>query len=145
MNQLSSIPFGSDAEVIGGYALAGNDRLGNFDLVIDLPVTENTNSLYLRIKEHDGVTAPSGWKDIAAPITVVPGGTKTVSLVVLNKRIGFFGSGNVTANISTVQRNKAALGGGQIDIVQVARRGWGFEDGMDVDSFRPNWPTLPNS
>jgi hypothetical protein len=132
MQQISTIPFGSDATILAGYALAANDRLGNLDLVI-----ENTgaNDLYLKVAEYDGVTSPSGYADIGVPVTVVPKGTKTVSLSLLSKKIGFFGSGNTVANVSTVYRNRADLRGAQIDIVVQGRKGWGFDTAFDVNAF----------
>jgi hypothetical protein len=142
VNQQSTIPFGTDATLLAGYAMnAANDRLGNFDLVI-----ENTgaNSLYLRVKEQ---TLPqSGFSDVGSPITVVPKGTVTRSYSILSKRIGFFGSGNTIANISPVLRNKGDLRGAQIDIVQIGRRGWSWDNAFDQKSFKsPGWGTQPDT
>ena len=143
MNQCSTIGFGTNAQVLAGYALAANDRLGNIDLIV-----ENTgkNSLYFKIAEHDGVTSPSGYRDIITPVTIVAGGNKTISLNLLNKQIGFFGSGPTTANVSTVIRNPANLAGRQIDIVAgPAHQGWGFSSATDVKAFRsPGYPPVQN-
>ena len=146
MNQVSSIGFGDNAEVLAGYAMAANDRLGAIDLVV-----ENTgdNPLYLQVAEFDGTTAPSGYAKLGAAQSIVARGQKTLSLNLLSKQIGFFGSGDTVANISTVMRNKADLRGAQIDIVPVARKGWGYDHGFDKAAFRsPGYgagtPDLPN-
>lgn len=143
MNQASTIGFGSDATLVAGYAQRGNERLGNFDLII-----ENTgvNALTLFVREHDGVTSPSGYKNLLGPISIVPKGNDTVSLKLLAKKIAFFGSGNTTANISVALRNPANLRGAQIDVVAVERRNFGFDDGANKKAMRsPGWPTLPNA
>ncbi len=143
MNQISSIGFGDDANVLAGYALSANDRLGNIDLLI-----ENTgdNDLYLKVAEYDGATSPSGYAALGAAQSIVARGQKTVSLNLLSKQIGFFGSGDTTANISTVIRNKADLRNPQIDIVPVfARKGWGFNEGIDKAAFRsPGYDSPPD-
>lgn len=139
MNQQSSIGFGTDATVLEGYINAANERLGNIDLII-----ENTgrNDLYLVIKEQN---TPSGYAAIGAPISVVPRGVQTRSLNLLTKRIGFFGSGNTTANISTVIRNKGDLRGAQIDIVATGRRNYGYDVAFDKNAFRPTaWGSPPD-
>ena len=143
INQASSLGFGANADVLAGYALAANDRLGNIDLVI-----ENTglNPLYLQIKEHDGVTAPSGYANLGSALSIVAKGTKTVSLNLISKQIGFFGSGNTTANISTVIRNPADRRNAQIDIVAGGRRNFGFDDAFDKKAFRsPGWGPQPDT
>lgn len=134
MNQVSSIPFGTDATLLAGYAYRAGDRLGNVDLVI-----ENTgaNALYFQLKEQ---TNPSGaFVNVGSAQTLVPKGTKTVSYNLISERVGFFGSGNTTANVSFVIRNKGNLRGAQIDIVVTGRRGWGFDPGFDTNSQVPNW------
>ena len=135
MNQISKIGFGSNPNVFAGYAVSANDRLGNFDLVI-----ENTgaNTLTLQLKEY--LPSSATWGNIGSAITVVAGGTHTISLVVISKIMGFFGTGNTTANISTVIRNKSNLRGAQIDICTSGRKGWGFDSGFDKDAFRTPWP-----
>lgn len=140
MNQLSSIGFGSDASVFAGYAQSAGDKLGNLDFVF-----ENTgpNTAYLRLMQYDGVTSPSGFAQVGAWITVVPGGCLTQSYVLLSKRVGFFGSGNTTVNISTVIRNKADLRNAQIDIVAVGRRGWGYDEGYNKLELKKKWGTVP--
>ena len=143
MNQNSSVGFGTDANILAAYAHAANDRLGNFDLVV-----ENTgaNTLYLQVREHDGVTSPSGYANLGAAFTVVPRGTVTRSYLLLSKQIGFFGSGNTTANISTAIRNPADLRGAQIDIVVQGRTGWGFDNAFDKKAFRsPGWGPFPDN
>lgn len=139
MNQQSLIGFGGDITVAAGYAQRGNDRLGNFDLVI-----ENTgaNQLTFVLKE---LTSASGFTAVGAAVTVTPRGVKTLSYSLLSKRVGFFGSGNTTANISTVLRNPADLRGAQIDIVNAGRRGWGFDAGFDTATLTQNWGSAPDS
>ena len=133
MNQVSKIPFGSDASVMAGYAFRANDRLGRFDLVI-----ENTGDNALSMQIREAVT-PSGFANLGSFFTVAPGGTVTKSYTLLSEKIAFFGSGNTVANVSTVLRNKGNLRGAEIDIVVTGRRGWGFDDGFDTGAFQPNW------
>lgn len=139
MNQLSSIGFGTDANVFAGYAQSAGDKLGNIDFVF-----ENTgpNAAYLRLMQYDGTTSPSGFAQVGAWLTVVPGGTLTRSYVLLSKRIGFFGSGNTTVNISTVIRNKSDLRNAQIDIVAVGRQGWGYDEGFNKLELKKKWGTV---
>ena len=134
MNQVSSIPFGTDATLLAGYAYRANDRLGNVDLVIE---NTGSNALYFQLKEQ---TNPSGaFVAVGAAQSIVPKGTKTVSYNLLSERVGFFGSGNTTANVSFVIRNKGNLRGAQIDIVVTGRRGWGFDPGFNQNSEVPTW------
>lgn len=142
MNQNSCIGFGVDATVLAGYAQRANDRLGAFSVLV-----ENTgvNPLYLQFKEYDGVTAPSGWFNVGSAITVAPQGlSQPQNFVLVTKKLGFFGSGNTTANISTVIHNKSDLRGAQIDIVAGGRRGWGFDQGFDTGSFVAGWGPAPD-
>ena len=146
MNQLSSVGFGPDATVFAGYAQSAGDRLGNLDFVF-----ENTgpNTAYIRLMQYDGATAPSGFAAIDTTYTttgflgfaVVPGGTLTKSYVLVSKRVGFFGSGNTTVNISAVIRNKADLRNAQIDIVASGRKSWGFDEGFDRATLTKKWGT----
>lgn len=135
MNQISKIPFGSDASVFAGYAQAANERLGAFDLIIE---NTGTNPLVLQLKEY--VASSDTWQNVGSVINVAAGGTNTAHLTILSKRLGFFGTGNTTANISAQIRNKGNLRGAQIDILCSGRKGWGFDTGFDKNSFRPSWP-----
>ena len=146
INQASIIGFGTDATILSGYALAANDRLGNFDLVVE---NVGTNTLNLTVKELNMV---SGYNTVITPwISVVPKGTKTISFSgILSQQIGFFGSGNTTANISTVLRNPANLRGASIDIVAQGHRGFGWDQAFGSKAFRspgygafPDVPTAP--
>lgn len=142
MNQQSSIGFGTDANLIAGYAQAAGDRLGNFDLIY-----ENTGNYaaYIKVMQYDGVTAPSGFAPIGNAVTVVPGGTKTVSFSLVNKRIGFFGSGvggSTKVNISTVLRNKGDLRGADISIYPGGRKGWGYDPAFNRPTLTKNWGTV---
>lgn len=139
MNQASAIGFGTDATVFAGYAQSANERLGNVDFLF-----ENTgpNQLYIKIAQWDGTTSPSGYATIVTPFTVVPGGVVTKSCVLLSKRVAFFGSGSSTANVSAVIRNKADLRGGQIDIVAVGRKGWGYDDGFNKAELQKKWGSV---
>lgn len=122
MNQVSSIPFGTDATLLAGYAYRANGRLGNVDLVL-----ENTgaNTLYFKLMEQMN---PSGaFVQVGNAVTVVPKGAKTVSYNLISEKVGFFGSGNTTANATFVIRNKGDLRGADIDLVVTGRRGWGFD------------------
>ncbi len=145
MNQCSSVGFGADANVYAGYAQSAGDRLGNVDFTF-----ENTgpNTAYIRLMQYDGSTAPSGYAAIDTTytgtwlgFTIVPGGVLTKSYNLISKRIGFFGSGNTTVNITAVLRNKADLRGAQIDIVASGRRSWGFDQGFDRATLTKKWGT----
>jgi hypothetical protein len=135
MNQLSKIGFGSDPTVYAGYAQAAGDRLGNFDLVIE---NTGSNTLTLQMKEY--VASSNTWNNVGSSTTIVAGGTSTLSFCLFSKILGFFGTGNTTANISTVIRNKSNLRGAQIDICASGRKGWGFDSGFDKNAFRTPWP-----
>jgi|PlaIllAssembly_1097288.scaffolds.fasta_scaffold1075673_1 hypothetical protein len=157
MNQVSSVPFGTDATVFQGYAESANDRLGAIDFVF-----ENTgpNWAYIRLAQYDGVTSPSGFATIDttytttvpgtgyAPVAnflgfgVAPGGTSTRHYVLLSKRVAFFGSGNTNVNISAVLRNKSDLRGAQIDIVAVGRRSWGYDEGWNRNELIKKWGSV---
>ena len=139
MNQLSAIGFGADATVFAGYAQSANERLGNIDFLF-----ENTgpNTAYIKLGQWDGTTSPSGYATVGTPFTVVPGGVKTVSFVLLSKKVAFFGSGNTSVNISSVLRNKADLRGGQIDIVAVGRQGWGYDDAFNKAELQKKWGSV---
>ena len=152
MNQLSSVGFGVDATVFSAYAQNANDKLGNIDFVF-----ENTgpNTAYIRLMNYTGITPPSGWASIDTSIVsgygfttgfqgfaVAPGGTLTRSYVLLNQRVGFFGSGNTTVNISASIRNPSDLRNAQIDIVAVGREGWGFDQGFNKADLTKLWNTI---
>jgi hypothetical protein len=139
MNQLSSIGFGTDANVFAGYAQSANDKLGNIDFVF-----ENTgaNQAYIKLMQYDGVSSPSGFAVVGTPFTVEAGGNITKSYVLLNKRVAFFGSGNTTVNVSAVIRNKSELRNAQIDIVAVGRRGWGYDEGFNKLELKKKWGTV---
>jgi len=141
MNQQSCIGFGTDANVLAAYANRANERLGSFSFLI-----ENTgnNALYLQFKEWDGTTSPSGWSPIGTPVTVAARGQVTKNFTLNSKKVGFFGSGNTTANISTVIRNPADLRGAQIDINATGRRGWGFDDGFDTKQMVAGYGQAPD-
>lgn len=128
MNQVSTIGLGTDITKIAGYAFAANDRLGNIDFVF-----ENTgaNTAAIQLKEVVG----SGYVNLGSEIQVVAKGTKTVSLVLLSKYLGIFGSGNTTINMSTVMRNQGNLRGAQIDIVPVGRSGFSWDNSFDNKAF----------
>lgn len=126
-NQLSSVPFGTDIMRLAGYAQAANAALGNIDLCL-----ENTgiNTLTFQLKEFVGtVAAPltSGYSNIGATSTIVPKGVKTISYNLVSKRVGFFGSGSTTCNITATFRNPGDIRGAQIDLIATGRRGWGFD------------------
>lgn len=168
MNQVSSVPFGTDATQFQGYAESANDRLGAIDFVF-----ENTGPNYavIRLAQYDGKTSPSGFATIDTTyvsssagvnyspnasqqnfqgFVVAPGGTTTRHYALLNKRVCFFGSGNTTVNISAVLRNKSDLRGAQIDIVAVGRRSWGYDDGWNRNELIKKWGgfaanVLPNT
>jgi hypothetical protein len=150
MNQVSSIGFGVDAAKLAGYAQSINDRLGNFDLVV-----ENTgdNTLYMMVREQKAGATTSGYADVGSWFTVVPKGVQTKSYCLVSKRVGFFGSGRnssavasaTKANVSVVLRNKADLRGAGIDIVTMGRRGWGVDEAFDAPTLTKKWGAPPDS
>jgi hypothetical protein len=133
MNQSSKVPFGSNASYLAGYAYRANARLGNIDLIFD---NQGANDATIILKE---ATAPSGWTPITTWFTVVAGGNVTKSLKLLSKKVGFFGSGNTTVNVSSAIRNPADLRGAEYDIVITGRKDWGFDPAFDTPAFEPNW------
>lgn len=150
MNQVSSVPFGTDANVFQAYAQSAGDRLGAIDFVF-----ENTgpNNAYIRLAQYDGTTSPSGFATIdttasASPFNiftgfaVAPGGTVTRHYTLISKRVAFFGSGNTIVNISAVIRNKSDLRGAQIDIVAVGRRGWGYDEAWNRNELIKKWGSV---
>ena len=145
MNQLSSIGLGSDISVIAGYLLAANDRLGKFDIVVE---NNGLTDATIILKEYTGRTggvAVSGFEPIGSHFVVKAGGTLTRGYTLLSKKVGLFGSGNATVNVSTVIRNKGNLRGAQIDIVNAGRRGWGFDPGFNTKAFKPVWGSPPDA
>jgi hypothetical protein len=154
MNQLSSIGFGTDATVLHGYAQTANERLGAVDFQI-----ENTGNIPLvfQLRQYDGTTSPSGYANVGASVTVAARGAKTVGYNLLNKRVGFFGSGvpatvtvsgvsqyvtSTTANITAVLRNKGDLRGAQIDLVATGRKGWSYDEGFARTELKKKWGTM---
>lgn len=150
MNQISSIGFGPNAELLSAYAHTVNRRLGNIDFVF-----ENTgdNTLWIQVRQFDGVASPSGYANVGAALLIVPGGTVTASYNLLGKEIGFFGSGNTSidgtgtatsakANISTIIRNKSDLRGAQIDIEPVGRKGWGYDAAFNRGNLTKEWGSV---
>lgn len=151
MNQVSEVSFGTDATKCNGYLQYANERLGNLDLII-----ENTSDfdLYFQAKVASTITA-SGFTNVGSAVTIKPRGVKTLSYNILAKKFGFFGSGvdstgrarSVTANVSTVLRNKSDLRGAQVDIVNAGRRGWGYDAIFNdpvIGKFWGNPPDAPN-
>jgi hypothetical protein len=157
MNQVSSVPFGTDANVFQAYAESANDRLGAIDFVF-----ENTgpNWAYIRLAQYDGATSHSGFATIDSTYTttvpgtgyapvanflgfaVAPGGTTTRHYTLISKRVAFFGSGNTLVNVSSVLRNKSDLRGSQIDIVVTGRRAWGYDEGWNRNELIKKWGSV---
>ena len=146
LNQISGVPFGSDATLLAGYAVACNERLGNIDFIV-----ENTgpNTLWMEFREYVGPTlapgAASGYANIGSAMTVVPGGVASQQFSLVSQQIGFFGSGNTKANISCVFRNPADRRGAQIDLVVQGRKGWSVDPGFPIKAYRPDWGSPPDS
>ena len=154
MNQLSAISFGNDSTVLRGYAQAASPRLGYVQFLI-----ENTGNIALsfQLRAYDGSTSPSGYANVGGRTTVNPRGSRSVAYNLLNKRVGFFGSGvaanvtvngvttyvtSTTANISVVWSNKAQLDGRQLDLVAVGRRSWAVDDAYPSAELRKRWGTM---
>jgi len=175
MNQISDIGFGTDINKLAGYATRTNDRLGVFELLvknISPPVTGGQGGpsgpaggttsgpvLRFQLKEYDGITSPSGWKNVGNYVDIVAGGYKTIHVNLTAEKLGFFGSGYdgtsgivsgggattpkaAVANVSVVMDNKSDLRGAQIDIVVGGRKGWGYDDGFDTGNLIPKWGTV---
>lgn len=105
-------------------------------------------------------SAITGFTTVGAPFVVQPKGTITRSYNLLSKRIGFFGSGIATnvaqqiapyqtqrvtstvVNITAVIRNPADLRGAQIDISQVGRQGWGFDQAFNTPNLTKKWGSV---
>lgn len=131
---------------MAGYAQAANDKLGavdfQFENVGNTPAT-------IRLMSFDGSSPPSGYVPIATAtqqpglppgaFIVAPGGALTRGYILLNKRVGFFGSGNTLVNITPVYRNKGDLRGAQIDIVVMGRRSWKFDDAFNKPELTKKW------
>ena len=166
MNQISTIGFGPDITLLAGYAQRTNDRLGVFDLLVknvstaplgvgNQPASGTSGpSLRFQLKEYDGTTSPSGWKNVGSYVDLVAGGTTTIHLSLSSKRLGFFGSGfnpttlvgtSASANVSVVMDNKSDLRGAQIDLVVTGRKGWSYDDGYNKGELIPKWGTLDGS
>jgi hypothetical protein len=141
MNQLSSVPFGSDATLLAGYAQITNAKMGNIDFLI-----ENTgaNTLYFRLKEYPVSGTVSGYGDVGPAITIVAKGQTTIRASVVSQRIGFFGSGNTTANITCVFRNPGDLRGAQIDLLASGHRGWGYDPAFNKAELTKKWGSPPD-
>jgi len=152
MNQLAEVPFGTNRNVWAGYAQSANDRLGTFTLVV-----ENTGDKTLNFvaKKYDGTTAPSGFVPIGTAMTIVPGGSQTQTYTIVDKKLGFFGSGNTAtdlsgtaastkARLSIVIPSKSSLTGAQIDIVTSGHRGWGYDEGFDKRTTSKKWGPAPD-
>lgn len=154
MNQLSSLGFGNDANVLHGYAQTANERLGAVDFQV-----ENTGNIPLvfQLRQYDGTTSPSGFANVGASVTVAARGAKTVSYNLVTKRVGFFGSGvpatltiggisqfvtSTTANVTAVIRNKGDLRGAQIDLVATGRKGWAYDDGFARTELKKKWGSV---
>jgi hypothetical protein len=136
-NQVSTIPFGTNATKLSGYLYRFGDRLGNFDILI-----ENTgkNDLYFVAKEQTDTSSSGSFIPVCTPVTVVPKGLKTISLNVISKKIGFFGSGNTIANVQITFRNPSNLSGSGWDLVVTGHRGWGYDPGLSDGDKAPTWP-----
>ena len=133
MNQISGLGFGMDNTVLAGAAHTAGDRLGSFDLIIE---NTGSNDLTLLFKTY----SESSWTQIGSSVTVkAGGGTTTEHFSLINKTLGFFGSGNTTANITVVIRNKGDLRGAQIDLKTPGHKGWGYDLGFDKNANRTPW------
>ena len=145
MNQLSSVPFGTDATQLAGYAQFANASLGNVDVIIE---NTGSNTLYFVLKEYpipaSVFGSVSGYCNVGPAVTVVPCGVRTVSYNLVSKRVGFFGSGSTVANLTLVFRNKGDIRGAQIDLVVTGRRGWGYDDGFQRGTLTKRWGSPPD-
>jgi hypothetical protein len=99
----------------------------------------------------------SGFTNVGPPLVVNARGCLTRSYNLLTKRIGFFGSGisgtvvingvsttvrSTTVNITAIIRNKADIRGAQIDISQVGRQGWGYDQAFNTPNLTKKWGSV---
>lgn len=99
----------------------------------------------------------SGFTNVGPPFVVAARGCITRSYNLLSKRIGFFGSGiaasvtingvtttvrSTTVNISANIRNKGDIRGAQIDISQVGRQGWGYDQAFNTPNLTKKWGSV---
>lgn len=102
----------------------------------------------------------SGFTTVGPPVVVAARGAITRSYNLLSKRIGFFGSGiaatvtingvatkvsSTTVNVSASIRNKSDIRGAQIDISQVGRQGWGFDQGFNTPNLTKKWGSISST
>jgi hypothetical protein len=158
MNQISTIPLGTDITQSVGYFVSANDRLGAIDIVF-----ENTgpNQATVVLKQYVGTSAAgnvSGYVPLGTYFTLAPGGnpsssngrnvvggTVTKHYTVLSKQLGVFGSGNTTINATVVIRNRGDLRGSSFDFVPIARKGYGYDSGYNIGATTPNWGAPPDA
>jgi len=105
-------------------------------------------------------SAITGFTTVGPPFVVQPRGTITRSYNLLTSRIGFFGSGiagnvvqqqapyntvrvsSTIVNITAILRNPGNLRGAQIDISQVGRQGWGFDQAFNTPNLTKKWGSV---
>ena len=149
-----SAGFGSDATQLAAWGVYANERLGKLDVIVE---NIGANPLYLQVKSYTGTgivnnpngtvtttTSASGYVNVGNAFSVAPGGASTQSYIIDGKQVGFFGSGNTSANITTVLRNTSDLRGEALDMASNWHFGWGFDPGTNIKSFRsPGWGAFP--
>jgi hypothetical protein len=99
----------------------------------------------------------SGFTSVGPPLVVNARGCLTRSYNLLSKRVGFFGSGisatltingvstvvrSTTVNITASIRNKGDIRGAQIDISQVGRQGWGYDQAFNTPNLTKKWGSI---
>jgi hypothetical protein len=104
-------------------------------------------------------TGTATYTPLGAAFIVAAKGCITRSYNLLSQRVGFFGSGIATAltgiingvfynnvtfksttvNITAVIRNPSDIRGAQIDISQVGRQGWGYDQAFNTPNLTKQW------
>ena len=155
-NQISGVPFGTDATVLAGWAVTAGPALGNIDFVVENTGTNTLTFQFKTLTTYGSYTPVT--TSVGAWFTVAPSGVVTKSLCLVSTTLGFFGSGNTTANITQNLRNPADLRGAGIDMFVTGKRGWnstnnnsttggggGFDTAYNTNANEPVWPVISNS
>lgn len=115
------------------------------------------NEAFANVTASPASGALTGVTSVGPPFVIAARGAITRSYNLLSKRIGFFGSGiaatitiagvsqrvtSTTVNVSAVIRNKGDLRGAQIDLTQVGRQGWGFDQAQTNATLTKKWGSV---
>ncbi len=119
-----------------------------------IPLDNEANS---NVTQSPPSGAATGFTTVGPPFVLAARGCLTRSYNLLTKRIGFFGSGisatltvngvsqvvrSTTVNITANIRNKGDIRGAQIDIAQVGRQGWGYDQAFNTPNLTKKWGSI---